>query len=369
MMNISEELTAQIAQKFFFENHIVSNVFYTDNDGEKELCDILIEFIDYYVCIEVKGKDEDGGSCDKNWFKNKILKIAKKQAKNCVKSIKLDLRFYIYLKDDTKKYISIDKNKPVISLMVFHNAEFVEYDRFYFSKSLNKYINIFSYNDFCTMLNTIMIPYDIVGYLLQRTNYIPYQGGGSYIFEELTDYTTLYFLPQTEKEYAEMYMTKNYYKNGIQQEYLSLYNKFLSMVYNDYAKQLPELFETLLTADLILANKIVKNVCSIILNLQNNEWEIPFFVHSKDCGILFVRKPPIRTEEDLDIYLDNFSTYFAYKHHLSKVYLVLFITGQGDLFEIRAGFKNVDLLTYAFEFKKIEPEIDKLIRQYRSSRE
>lgn len=118
-----------------------------------------------------------------------------------------------------------------------------------------------------------------------------------------------------------------------------------------------------------MANEIIKNICSIVLNLQNNVWGIPFFVHSKDSIILFVRKPPIRTDKDLDIYLDNFSTYYAYKYHLSKIYLILFMPRQDDIFEIRAGFKNVDLLTYASEFKKIEPEIDELIRQYRNSRE
>ena len=149
MTNISEKLTTQIAQKFFFEKNIYTNVFFNNSDGENELCDILIEFIDFYICIQVKEKSKSGKSDDLQWFKKTVLKKAIKQAKESEHTIKNEgIDFYIYLSNREKKHICIDHNKSTIQIVVFCNSEIITYDRCHFSKSLNKIINIFSYDDF-----------------------------------------------------------------------------------------------------------------------------------------------------------------------------------------------------------------------------
>ena len=361
MTTISEELTAKIAQKFFFETHIYSNVFYVDDDGEKELCDVLIEFVDFYVCIEVKEKNKSSTSDDWTWFNNKVLHKGIKQAKKAINSIKqATTKFYIELEDKKKKYLDIDSGKSIIPLIVFYNCQCDNNNKFFEADSLNHPINIFSYEDFCIMLNTIIIPYDIVGYLLQRSEYIPQQGGKRVIFEDLTDDITLLSAPQTEKDYAEMYLVKNYYSQDISPEYISFYNEFLSNIYNNYGSAVPELFEMLFSADTILANRIVAYYCSTLERLKSKEWDVPLFAYNKsDCGIMFTRKPFLSTNEEFDNYLNNFCTYFAFKHNLGKIYALLFVNATEDTFTISIGGCKFNPALFDAELEATIKEIDK----------
>ncbi len=363
MTNVSEELTAKIAQKFFLDKHIFSNVLYSHINGESELCDIMIEFIDYYICIQVKEKSEAGKSGDWEWFKKTVLKKAIKQARDSDQTIKdSNIKFFIYSNNREKITININHNKPVIQLVVFCNSEISSYDRCHFSTSLNKNINIFSYEDFCTMLKTICMPYDIVGYVLQRSKYMPLNGGKRFIFEDLADDLTLLSMPTTEKDYAEMYLAKNYYSHDIKLEYLGFYNEFLSMIYKDYSDRFSEMFDTLISADATLANRIVSNYCSILERLNISTWDKPLFVHDRDNGILFIRKPLLSTDKELKNYINNFGTYFAYKHKINNIYLLIFVGGEKDTFKINVGFCQYDMSLYDFELEKQIKEIDELLR-------
>ncbi len=135
MTNVSEELITQITQKFFFEKNIYTNVFFINSDGENELCDILIEFIDFYICIQVKEKSKSGKSEDLQLFKRTVLKKAIRQAKKSEHTIKNEnIDFYIYLTNREKQHICIDNNKSIIQIVMFCNSENLTYDRCYFSK-------------------------------------------------------------------------------------------------------------------------------------------------------------------------------------------------------------------------------------------
>ncbi|MBD5131225.1 MAG: hypothetical protein HDT28_01330 [Clostridiales bacterium] len=365
MTNISEELTAQIAQKFFFEKNIYTNVFFSNSDGENELCDILIEFIDFYICIQVKGKNQSGKSEDLQWFKKTVLKKAIRQAKESEHTIKNDtIDFYTYSDNRQKNHINIDHNKSTIQLVVFCNSKITTYDRCHFSKSLNKIINIFSYEDFGIMLETISIPYDIVGYALQRSEYMPLDGGRRFIFEDLTDDLTLFSIPQTEKDYAEMYLIKNYYHQDIKPEYIQFYNEFLSMIYKDYSTQIPELFDMLFSADANLANRIISFYCRTLEQIKDKTWGIPLFAHNKkDNGILFIRKAYLSNTNELNNYINNFGTYFAYKNKVSNIYLVIFVGGEKDTFTMNAGLSKYDLSLFDTAMEKKIQELDELLRE------
>lgn len=371
MKNNSEILTAIASNKIFFPKYIFTNVMYKVNSDELELCDVLIEFKDFYVCIEVKEKSEEGESWDYSWFKNKVLSRAKNQLKRAVKTIALGGYDYYTEIDGTNTVIEIDKDKSVIPIIVFCNSEFQTYDRYYYSKSLNKVINIFSYADFCTMLDTIVIPYDIIGYMLERSSYMPTYGGKRFIFEDLTSETTLLSVPQTEQDYAEMYLVKNYYRHqDIQYEYVMFYNEFLSMVYKEYVGIHPELFEMLLSADSELANRIIKFYVAALEQLKSEIWTLPLFVHNNnDSGIMFVRKPFASTSDEFNNFINNFGTYYAYKFHLGKVYLISFEVATEDTFALNAGLCNYNLPPFDPELEIKKKELEDYITQYKNSRE
>lgn len=212
------------------------------------------------------------------------------------------------------------------------------------------------------MLETICIPYDIVGYVLQRNQYMPLEGGKRFIFEELTDDLTLFSAPQIEKDYAEMYLVKNYYSQDIKLEYIKFYNEFLSMIYKDYFAQLPQLFDILLSADSILANRIVSYYYRVLERIDNNIWETPLFAYTKDSGILLIRKPMLSTANELNNYISNFGTYFAYKHFISKIYLIIFVGSENETFTINVGLRKYDLSLYDDELEKKIKEINEALR-------
>ncbi len=368
MKNNSEVLTEIVTNKIFFPKYIFTNVMYKVKSDEQELCDILIEFKDYYISIEVKEKSDLGDSQDYVWFKNKVLNKAKNQLKRTIKNIATGVLDFYTTSNDTTNTIKIDKNKTIIPIIVFCNSEFENYDRYCYSKSLDKVINIFSYADFCTMLDTIVIPYDIIGYLLERSSYMPTQGGKRFIFEDLTSEATLLSTPQTEQDYAEMYLVKNYYNQNIQIEYVRFYNEFLSMIYKDFDSYLPELFEMLLSADAVVANRMVQFYYEAVKQSKSEYKNIPLFVHNNNGnGIAFMCKPFTRTDEEFNTYMSNYGTYFAYKYKIKKLYLLLFVNATEDTFLIKAGFSTYNLPSFDPDLEMKTREMENYILQYKNS--
>lgn len=65
--------------------------------------------------------------------------------------------------------------------------------------------NIFSYDDFKTMLETIVIPYDILNYLAYRTVFKTVNKG-NLVIDDVDDMATFLTLPQNETDYAELFL-------------------------------------------------------------------------------------------------------------------------------------------------------------------
>ena len=82
-MTESEKHTEQYFKKFFLPQYTFGTVMILEGKQERELCDCLIETSNCYVVIQIKEKNEnkDSSNDEENWFKNKILNIAKKQIK------------------------------------------------------------------------------------------------------------------------------------------------------------------------------------------------------------------------------------------------------------------------------------------------
>ena len=163
-MTNSEKLTSIIAEKFFLPQYIYTDIFVKDNDGEKEFCDCILEFESVYVVIQIKERGKKPTSSDEQWFEKKVVKNAKKQLKDTLAFYK-NTENVVFSK--SSEFI-IDRDKTLIPLIVFMNANLSNYERVIRSKSIGDVINIFSYNDFETMLQTVVLPYDIICYLQYR---------------------------------------------------------------------------------------------------------------------------------------------------------------------------------------------------------
>ena len=141
------------------------------------------------------------------------------------------------------------------------------------------------------------------------------------------------------------------------------------MIYKDYVSQIPELFEMLLSADSIVANRIIKFYCTTLEQLKSETWTFPLFVHNNDgSGIAFMRKPFASTDKEFSNYINNFGTYYAYKYQVKKVFLMLFETATEDTFAINTGLSTYDLPSFEPELEIKMQEIDEYIKQCKNSR-
>lgn len=360
MKNIAEELIAKVSGKFFFSKHVYKNVLFMENNGEHEVCDVLIEFADCYVCIQSKEKDDAGVSIAHKWFDNKVKGGAKKQAKLSIEAFKTaGTNFYIYSEKHEKQPVIIDTQKLFLPIIVFYNVNYDSYNRHVYSQKLNMPINIFSYEDFCTMLNTIILPYDIVEYILQRNVYMPDCGGKRFIIEDVSEEYTLMYKPKSEKEYAELYLVKNYFQKNIRPENISFYNEFLLKLNDDYQGRHSVLFDMLLMADINTANRIVNNHVNILENLTSEDINTPLFIFVETTGIMFFRKPFGMADSNFNDYLSSFGLYFAYKHHLTKIYALIFMHLQDDQFTINIGEQNYTLPEYDEKLEQLMKDLPK----------
>ena len=80
------------------------------------------------------------------------------------------------------------------------------------------------------MLETIVIPYDILNYLAYRTVFKTVNKG-NLVIDDVDDMATFLTLPQNETDYAELFLARTYYKaliqDGVNEYNINLYNYVL----------------------------------------------------------------------------------------------------------------------------------------------
>ena len=205
-MTRSEEITSLISKKYFLKQYIFDNLLVKeDGSSENELCDCLIEFSNAYICIQIKEKDSSSNLSAEEWFAKKVLKNAKKQIRDT----------FTFMRNEHNTIFSkglefcVDRRKSIIPVIVFLNPDVKYYQRITTSRYIDAPINIFSYDDFKTMLEAIIMPYDIINYMVYRTVFKESERG-KIIIDEVSDETTLIFRPKTELDYAHMFLARSY---------------------------------------------------------------------------------------------------------------------------------------------------------------
>ena len=53
-MTLSEQICQEINRKFYFDDFVLTNLFYTKDGVKMEICDGLIEFQDIYIILQIK---------------------------------------------------------------------------------------------------------------------------------------------------------------------------------------------------------------------------------------------------------------------------------------------------------------------------
>ncbi len=339
-MTKSEEITSLISQKFFLNQFIYSDIYLKKDNDEKEFCDCLIEFENVYVCIQIKEKSDDSSSLPYAWYKNKILHKAKSQIKATIDYYKDDTNFIFSKSSD----LQIDRSKVVIPVIVFVNNEIAYYERILESKKLDAPINVFKFEDFKIMLETIVLPYDIVRYLEFR-NIFRNNNDGKLLFDNIGNDTILTKC-RTEKDYSELFLVHNYYKeilkNNLSEEYIRFYNQIIYQTNEMRQYRRDDFISGLLLVDYVRANIISTKWIKFVEAAKKDCFKSPFHFDVDNRVYMFFAKPRTMSEKDFSLRLDLCLVYYKYKHQKQLAHIFIFKMEDDNNYSVSIGDINLE---------------------------
>lgn len=340
-MTNSEKLTSIIAKKFFLPQYIYTDIFVKNGKEEKEFCDCILEFESVYVVIQIKERGEKSTINEEQWFEKKVMKNAKKQLKDTFRFYK-DKNNIIFSK--SSEFV-IDRDKTIIPVIVFLNANLPTYKRVIRSKSLGDVINIFSYNDFETMLQTVILPYDIIYYLQYRLMFENIRDG-NVVTDNVDDSTTLLFRPHTEEDYAQMFLARNYYqeitKYNFSEELIHFYNHLVSEINKACGNDRSTFISGLLCVDYKRAATISLKYQELLESAKADDFVFPFTFTKNDRVYMFMVKPSRISNQEFDLYLERILIYLRYVHKAKLAHVVLIQYIEENQFSLEVG--DIDLI-------------------------
>ncbi len=322
-MTLSEKICLELNRKFFLDDFVLSNLYYLNNGVQNEICDGLIEFEDFYVIIQVKErniKNEENITDDNKWLNKKVYKKASQQVNNTIKIMQQEQK--VSIKDMRGQTVSLDTKKRIIPVIIFQNENINEYLKIYHSQSSNIYINIFSEKDYKTMLENIIMPIDLVNYLIFRENLFQKGNADFYLIDD--ENTIILANTTTERNVAECYLSY-VYKNGLAD--LDLIKQYLFLLKNFYAHKYEEngnykeILYKLTKVDFLGAANFIKNWNTLLENAKkkiHNFYHKLIFndkLHGK-FGILFISIELNSKEDNLD-YIKFLLSLFICKFNLN----------------------------------------------------
>lgn len=339
-MTNSEMLTSMIAKKFFLPQYIYTDIYVKTGKQENEFCDCLLEFESVYVIIQIKERGEKTKLTDQEWFAKKVVKRAKEQLGDT-------LTFY---SDSTNTIFSkttdliIDRSKTILPVIVFLNPNLPTYDRVVRSETLGEVINIFSYTDFETMLQTVVLPYDIVFYLQYR---LAFEGvdSGKMIIDDIDDNTTILSRPISEKDYAQMFLARTYHleivKHNLTEDHILYYNDLISQINTSCKNDRSSFMSGLLCVDYKRAATISRNWLKLLELAKADEFVFPFTFTIDDREYMFMVKPKRIPETKFNLYLERILIYHRYKYKANIAHMI-FINDLGNE-QFNVEISDVDL--------------------------
>lgn len=312
-MTNSEKITSMISKKFFLEQFSYNEIYVRQNDQEKEFCDCLIEFNNVYIVIQIKERDVSSNSSEYKWFDKKVVKTAKKQLKDTYAYF-ADATYDIFSKSAP---LSIDRTKNLIPLIIFYNNQLQDYQKVITSRNIPTDINIFSYQDFKTMLETVVLPCDILKYLAYRTNFKTI-ALGKVLFDEVDDNVTVFGRPTTEKDFAEWFLARTYYKDifehNLSEEHIAFYNNIIREINKDTQYKCTDLMTGFLYADYVDADKIAKAWIKYIDFSKDNVCTRPYIFIVENIAYVLLSRPKSLTDEEFCRFVECSMIYCKHKH-------------------------------------------------------
>lgn len=354
-MTNSEKLTSMIAEKFFLPQYIYTDVYAKTGKQDNEFCDCLLEFDSVYIVIQIKERSEKATTSDEEWFEKKVIKRAKKQLRDTM-AFFADTTNTIFSKAGN---LTIDRSKTIIPVIVFLNPNLSSYKRLVRSESLDQVINIFSYADFETMLQTVVLPYDIVFYLQYRQAFDGVDSDKT-IVDAVDDGITILFRPTSEKDYSQMFLARYYYQeivvHNLSEDHIRFYNDLVSQINTACKNERCPFISGLLCVDYKRAATISRKWLELMDVARADGFVFPFTFTIDDREYMFMVKPKRITPMQFDLYLERILIYHRYKYGRTTAHMIFINHIADDQFNIEVG--DIDLTALSRYDELVEETID-----------
>ena len=204
-MTQSERICNEIGSKFFCKDFVYENLkYYNDKNNKVELCDGLFEYCGTYIALQIKERDKSKSTkTDEEWLNEVVYGVAVSQIINTINGIKTNK---ISVNDLYHQPVMLKNDYLIYSVIIFDNKNITEYKKVVEHDNIK--INIFSLEDYATMMETLIHPYDIISYLYNRLqtsipNILIGENSSSIIISSIS----------SEQDFAQNFSELIYYNN------------------------------------------------------------------------------------------------------------------------------------------------------------
>ena len=198
-MTNSERICNEIGSKFFCKDFVYEDLkYFNETNNKVELCDALFEHGGMYLVLQIKERSQNKGKrSTEDWLDEVVYKQAVEQLITTIDAIK---NKHIQVHDLYHQKVDIHNNNLIFPLIVFDNSDVISYKR---SVNCNgTIIHVLSMADYQSMMEVLVLPYDIFYYLQERSQWITDSGGLPHIVVGENENISIIANIKTEKDFA-----------------------------------------------------------------------------------------------------------------------------------------------------------------------
>ena len=356
-MTLSEKICQDINRKFYFDDFVLTNLYYMKDGIKMEICDGLIEFEDIYIVIQIK---ERQGTADKNekWLEKRVYKKAVSQIKDTIKV--LHEQPNLEVQDMYSQSVEIDNTKQILPVIIFRNENISDYTKVYHSNTQDININVFSEQDYEKMMTILEMPIDIVDYLKTREELFN-KGNFNFIIDDSEDCWLSMARIENEEDIANYFLAKqikdNSYNDGAVKDFLGIIQKYYSRRTNNN-KEYKQILNRMLRFDRFGAELFMERWITSWENAKNGIFNFLCHIVGENkfekFGFLFIStKKGIK--EDSEKFYKYITNLFMQQYHLdTAITIISYYEGNGNYF--------VNWLMMSKPFKE-DIEIQKFLKE------
>lgn len=164
---ISEVDTSNLVKEFFLGEFVFDQLIYTPKEEKSnlELADVLISYADIVIGFQIKERKTTNGRSEKSWMED-LTKKAKHQVSDTLRQ--LNEYNLPQFKNRYDENIKLPEEGKFMGIIVLKNSNLEGYKRVVTTKEYDGNINCFEYEDFCKCCKRLLLPQEIIEYLVYR---------------------------------------------------------------------------------------------------------------------------------------------------------------------------------------------------------